>query len=180
MAALMEPTVFMNSWKCGDSPKPQTTAGRPVAGTIACKVPSKKRNVGRSIPARQWEWHFFEKKDGVDQDCNSLIKRHLKRDLASQEDSCAPIQLNDRIAEPTLCKRDAPPPATSSNFTLPPLAEVVRGFNVIQPEAGKQQYARIAAGVYNELFFTQADQSGLMTLGAQHGVSIIPHFPQPI
>jgi hypothetical protein len=41
-------------------------------------------------------------------------------------------------------------------------------FNVINPK-GKQAYARVSAGMYNELFFSQADKSGLMTLGAQHG-----------
>jgi hypothetical protein len=44
--------------------------------------------------------------------------------------------------------------------------------NVIKPVPGKQAYARISGGMYNELFFTQAADSGLMTLGAQHGVSV--------
>jgi hypothetical protein len=46
----------------------------------------------------------------------------------------------------------------------------VPAFNTIKPIPGKQAYARITAGMYNELFYTQADASGLMTVGAQHGV----------
>jgi hypothetical protein len=173
MAALMEPTVFTNEWKCGATPKAKTTTGRTVDNVIACRVPSKKRNVGRSIPSRQWEWHYFEKRDGAEQDCNALMKRHFKRDISGGDD-CAPIRMGDRIAEPTICKRDVLEvvPAASSNFTLPALAEAVRGYNIIKPEAGKQSYARISAGMNNELFFNQADKSGLMTLGAQHGVRI--------
>jgi hypothetical protein len=43
-------------------------------------------------------------------------------------------------------------------------------YNTITPIPGKQAYARIAGGVYNEMFFDQADKSGLMTAGAQHNV----------
>jgi hypothetical protein len=43
--------------------------------------------------------------------------------------------------------------------------------NVIQPIPGKQAYARVSGGMYNEMFYQQAADSGLMTLGAQHGVS---------
>lgn len=40
-------------------------------------------------------------------------------------------------------------------------------------EGATHAYARIPAGVYNEQFYEQADKSGLMTVGAQHGVSKI-------
>ena len=43
--------------------------------------------------------------------------------------------------------------------------------NTIKPVPGKQAYARVSAAMYNELFYTQADKSELMTVGAQHGVS---------
>jgi hypothetical protein len=43
-------------------------------------------------------------------------------------------------------------------------------FNIIKPKPGQPAYARVSAGMYNELFFSQADKSGLMTVGAQHGV----------
>jgi hypothetical protein len=43
-------------------------------------------------------------------------------------------------------------------------------FNIIKPKPGQSAYARVSAAMYNELFFTQADKSGLMTIGAQHGV----------
>jgi hypothetical protein len=52
-------------------------------------------------------------------------------------------------------------------------------FNIIKPKAGEQAYARVTAGMFNELFFSQADKSGLMTLGAQHGgVSVIGGWMQ--
>jgi hypothetical protein len=47
----------------------------------------------------------------------------------------------------------------------------IDSFNVISPKPGQQAYARVSAGMYNELFYTQASKSGLMTIGAQHGVS---------
>ena len=46
-------------------------------------------------------------------------------------------------------------------------------YNIIKPNPGQPAYARVSAGMYNELFFTQADKSGLMTVGAQHGVCSI-------
>jgi hypothetical protein len=51
------------------------------------------------------------------------------------------------------------------------MPEEVPQYNVIKPDAGKNAYARVSAGMYNELFYTQASKSGLMTVGAQHGVS---------
>jgi hypothetical protein len=56
----------------------------------------------------------------------------------------------------------------------------VKDYNIITPpKAGGHAYARISAGVYNELFFDQADKSGLMTLGAQHGgVSVLGGWAQ--
>jgi hypothetical protein len=43
--------------------------------------------------------------------------------------------------------------------------------NIITPIPGKQAYARVSGAMYNEMFYEQAADSGLMTLGAQHGVS---------
>lgn len=56
----------------------------------------------------------------------------------------------------------------------------VKDYNTITPpKAGGHAYARISAGMYNELFFDQADKSGLMTLGAQHGgVSVLGGWAQ--
>jgi hypothetical protein len=45
----------------------------------------------------------------------------------------------------------------------------VPAYNVIKHD-GKPAYARVSGGMYNELFWTQADKSGLMSAGAQHGV----------
>jgi hypothetical protein len=61
--------------------------------------------------------------------------------------------------------------AVNTGFKLPPNAQYVENFNVIKPEAGKQAYARVSAAMSNEMFYNQASKSGLMTLGAQHGVS---------
>jgi hypothetical protein len=61
--------------------------------------------------------------------------------------------------------------AVKTGFSLPPNAQFVENFNVITPVKGKQAYARVSAGMSNEMFYSQASKSGLMTLGAQHGVS---------
>lgn len=50
------------------------------------------------------------------------------------------------------------------------MPEEVPQYNIIKPDPKKPAYARVSAGMYNELFYTQADKSGLMTVGAQHGV----------
>jgi hypothetical protein len=163
----MEPTVFIDSWKCGDSLKPKTSTGRTVDDVIACKVPNLTKNyVGRGIRQRQERWHYFEKRDG--KSCEELVEEHLESDLKT---------LRKRADDPPY-KFDITKPwewAVKTSFKLPPTAEYVPGYNVIKPTAGKQHYARITGGMYNELFFTQADKSDLMTLGAQHGVSISPH-----
>jgi hypothetical protein len=45
-------------------------------------------------------------------------------------------------------------------------------------EGATHAYARVSAGIYNEQFYEQAAKSGLMTVGAQHGVSnISTRFP---
>jgi hypothetical protein len=184
----MEPTVFANNWKCGDTLKPTTVTGRSVDDVVACKVDNTEgRNlVGRSIPQRRWTWHFFQKRDGQE-DCDVLVQRHLsKRHGPDMDEDMAP----PKMAAPP---KGNPPPklastssakasgtissATSSpteafTFNLPPVAEVVQAHNVIKAIPGKVGYARISGAMYNELFFDQADKSGYMTLGAQHGVRV--------
>jgi hypothetical protein len=161
MASLMEPTVFSNEWTCGKSLKPTAKSGRVVEDVIACKVPNETKNfVGRSIPQRAWRWHYFEKRDGLE--CDALVKRHLKK--RSEQDE--PVKGY---------KFDPAKPwewAVKTGFKLPPNAEYVPGFNKIKP-TGEFAYARVPAGLHNEEFFSQADASGLMTLGAQHGVSLL-------
>jgi hypothetical protein len=75
----MEPTVFSNEWTCGKTLKPTTSSGRVVEDVIACKVENEKHsNVGRSIPGRGYDWHFFEKRSEND-DCETLVAEKLKK-----------------------------------------------------------------------------------------------------
>ena len=158
---MMEPTVFSNEWTCGKSLKPTTKSGNVVDETIACKIPNETKNlVGRSIPQRAWRWQYFDKRDGVD--CDSVVKAHLKKRNEQDE----PYKLD--TSKPWEW-------AVKTGFQLPPNAEFVPGFNKIKP-TGEVAYARVPAGLHNEEFFTQADASGLMTLGAQHGVRLCLRF----
>lgn len=133
MAAFREPTVFSNEWKCGDTLKPKTGAGKYVDNVQACKVDETRRYSSPGNSGRGQNYKFFEKRDGFD--CDRLVNLH-KRQMEGHGHMPA----------------------------------AVPEFNTITPVPGKQAYARIAGGVYNEMFFDQADKSGLMTAGAQHNV----------
>jgi hypothetical protein len=191
MAALMEPTVFANNWKCGDTLKPTTLTGRSVDDVIACKVDNTEgRNlVGRSIPQRRWKWHFFQRRDGQE-DCDVLVKRHFsKRHGPDRDDdmprpsspkmaATPPVNPPPKLASTSAAKASgtvssaASGPTEAFSFNLPPVAEAIPSHNVIKAVPGKVGYARISGAMYNELFFDQADKSGYMTLGAQHGVRV--------
>jgi hypothetical protein len=163
LSGLMEPTVFSNEWKCGTSLKPQTKSKRIVDSVLACQVPRQvQTEVGRSIPPRAWEWHYFENQEGLD--CDALVQAHLEK----------------RADPPTSgYKFDPSKPwewAVKTGFKLPQNVEWVPSFNKIKP-TGEFAYARVTAGLHNEEFFTQADASGLMTLGAQHGVGFVSAVP---
>jgi hypothetical protein len=136
MNAFREPTVFANDWKCGDTLKPATSAGRAFDDFLACKVNKHKRSLSMNIPDRNHEYRFFEKRDGFS--CDSLLQLYKRQEHGSNMDTHGTPKEIDQ-------------------------------FNIIKPKPGQQAYARVPAGMYNELFFTQADKSGLMTLGAQHG-----------
>ncbi|TLD35106.1 Mitochondrial intermediate peptidase [Venturia nashicola] len=148
LAALREPTVFANEWKCGDTLKPTTVSGKVVDEVLACKVPKlNKRTWSEGIPQRNHEFQFFEKRG--DATCEETLKLHKRQtDGHSHEGMSMPSKVKD--------------------------------YNTITPpKAGGHAYARISAGMYNELFFDQADKSGLMTLGAQHGgVSVLGGWAQ--
>jgi hypothetical protein len=133
MAAFREPTVFSNEWKCGDTLKPKSTAGKYVDEVQACNIHETKRYFGPGNSGRNQNYKFFEKRDGFD--CGRLERLH-KRQMDGHGHMPAAVPEYNKI-------------------TLVP---------------GKQAYARIAGGVYNEMFFDQADKSGLMTAGAQHNV----------
>jgi hypothetical protein len=190
MAAFVQPTVFSNEWKCGDTLKP-TVNGRVVEEIISCKVPNQKRNVGRGIVGRSWDYIHFEKRHGESHDCDVLVKRHVKRRGRHSEEE-VPIGGHGHATKGAKISSapapDAPPPLADvkfdpskpwewgqkTGFQLPPNAQVVDGFNKIKL-TGKHAYARIPGSMYNEKLFAQAHESGLMTLGAQHGVSMSFH-----
>jgi hypothetical protein len=136
MAALREPTVFTNEWKCGDTLKPKSHAGKYVDNVQACKVDGAARIPSPGNAGRNQNYKFFEKRDGFD--CDRLVNLHKR-------------QMDGHGHMPA----------------------AVPEFNTITPVPGKQAYARIAVGVYNEMFFDQADKSGLMTAGAQHNVIVL-------
>jgi hypothetical protein len=137
MAAMREPTVFSNTWKCGDTLKP-TISGKVVDRVESCRVTKNKRSLSRNIPHRNHEYKYFEKRDGFD--CGRLLDVHKKR----QHEGMA--GMGGAPAE-------------------------VPAYNIIK-HGGKPAYARVSGGMYNELFWTQADKSGLMNAGAQHGVRL--------
>lgn len=141
MAAMREPTVFTNEWKCGNTLKPTTHQGKSIdfENIQACRVAKNKRSV---IPGRAHEFHYFEKRDGWD--CDRLM-RHKKRQHEGMGEGMSSM---------------------SSKGGMP---AGVATHNVIKPIPGVQAYARVSGGMYNEMFYTQAADSGLMTLGAQHG-----------
>jgi hypothetical protein len=85
----VEPTVFSNEWTCGATLKPTTSSGRTVEDVIACKVPNEKRNVGRAIPGRGFDWHFFEKRSESD-DCETLVAAKLQKRHGPDEDEKGP------------------------------------------------------------------------------------------
>lgn len=165
MASLREPTVFAQDWKCGDVLKPTTSTGSVVREVETCKVKKNKRSFARSIPGRDHEFRFFEKRAGFTCDHHlgsNFTKRHGPEGDAPMAAPATP----------------PPPPAAPmggmegmEGHGMAPSAEVPQ-YNVIKADPEKPAYARISAGVYNELFFNQAHASGLMTAGAQHGVCV--------
>ena len=94
LGAFMEPTVFSNEWTCGATLKPTTATGRVVEDIVSCKVRNDKRNVGRSIPGRQYDWHFFEKRSEQDS-CDTLVPKKLRmRDIKDRPDDGVPTNQN--------------------------------------------------------------------------------------
>lgn len=183
MASLREPTVFSQDWKCGDVLKPTNSAGAVIHEVETCKVKKTKRSFARSIPGRDHEYRFFEKRAG--HTCDDHL-RLAKRHGPEEDMPMAPAA----PAAPAV-KEDIPPPPPASGSMggmagmegmeghgAPATSEVPQ-FNVIKAAPDRPAYARISAGVYNELFFDQAHASGLMTAGAQHGgVSVLGGWAQ--
>jgi hypothetical protein len=180
MASLREPTVFSQDWKCGDVLKPANAAGKIVDEVTACKVEKVKRGISTSIPQRDYDFKFFEKRDGMSCDHHIAL---AKRDVQHGPEEDMPVIAPASGAE-------VPPPAAApmggmagmegmEGHGSAPKAGEVPAFNVIKAAKDRPAYARISAGVYNEMFFNQAHASGLMTAGAQHGgVSVLGGWMQ--
>jgi hypothetical protein len=93
------------------------------------------------------EYQYFEKRDGMD--CGEMLRLHKR-----QHEGMGGM------------------PGMEGHMPA-----AVPAFNKIKLEPGATHaYARIPAGIYNEMFFTQAAASNLMTLGAQHNVSLAFFF----
>jgi hypothetical protein len=176
MASLREPTVFAQDWKCGDVLKPTNSAGLTVRDVTACKVVKEKRGFSTSIPQRDYDYRFFEKRDGLTCD------HHIK--LAKRATEHGPEE-----DMPAAAAVPPPPPASPmggmagmegmEGHGAAPKAGEVPAFNVIKAAPDRPAYARVSAGIYNEMFFNQAHASGLMTAGAQHGgVSVLGGWMQ--
>lgn len=184
MAALREPTVFSTQWKCGDSLKPTTVSGKVVEEVQACKVKKVKRSLSGTIPQRNHDYEFFEKRDGFH--CDRLLRLRKRHGPDGDDDDVPAPAPAAASPEPA----PAAEPEGHSHGGMEGMEgmegmgghgapESVPAFNTITPKPGQPAYARVSAGMYNEMFFTQADKSGLMTLGAQHGgVSVLGGWMQ--
>jgi hypothetical protein len=117
----------------------------------ACKVDKAKRSPSK-FAHRNHEYVFFEKRGGEQQ------QQHQQRTTTTTCEQLLRLEKRQHGDGGNMAGHGA---------------AAVPAFNVIKPIPGKQAYARISAAMYNELFYTQADKSGLMTLGAQHGVSYV-------
>jgi hypothetical protein len=182
MASLREPTVFAQDWKCGDVLKPTSSAGHTIRDVTACKVRKEKRGFSTSIPQRDFDFRFFEKRDGFT--CDHHIKLAKRHGPEGDMPAAAPANAPGAAA-------DVPPPPPASSMGgmagmegmeghgSAPNAGEVPAFNVIKAAPDRPAYARVSAGIYNEMFFNQAHASGLMTAGAQHGgVSVLGGWMQ--
>ncbi|KAF2670932.1 hypothetical protein BT63DRAFT_204108 [Microthyrium microscopicum] len=179
MAAFIEPTVFSNEWKCGDTLKPKVN-GKHV-DTIACKVPSKRDNVGHGIAGRNWDYVHFVKRDGAEESCETLLKRSNRlgrRHGPDADDHAMPAAKEaptgakkDPVDQKSVKFNTAKPYewAQKTGFENTAPAQIVDSYNKITPLPGKGAYVRVTAGMYNEKLYSQAHEMGLMTLGAQHG-----------
>jgi hypothetical protein len=145
LATLKEPIVFAKDWKCGDSLKPVTAHGKTITieHVEACKVPKTKREFSVAVPMRNHEYKFYDRRDNLG--CEE------RRKLRKRQGTTDPDGMSDMGMG---------------------MGEVPQ-YNTIKLEPGATHaYARISAAVYNEQFYEAADKSGLMTVGAQHGVRI--------
>lgn len=101
--------------------------------------------MSRTVAGRNNEFFHFEKREGWD--CDRLMNMHRKRQMEGMSMGGDDDHMSQMGGPKSF-------PST----------------NVIKV-TGDHAYARVSAGIYNEMFFTQASKSGLMTLGAQHNVS---------
>lgn len=146
MGAMREPTVFSNTWQCGKKLKARSVDDEEIEHEIlSCGYKKEKEQISTTVPLRNNEFRYFEKRAGWD--CDRLLDHHKKRQMMDMEGMGSSMGV---------AAMDAP--------------GEVPAYNKIKV-TGDHAYARVSGGMYNEMFFTQASKSGLMTLGAQHNVS---------
>lgn len=149
MSALRDPTVFSNTWECGKTLKPRDYNDEEFHGEVmTCGVKKEKAEMSRTVAGRNNEFVHFEKREGWD--CDRLMNMHRKRQMEGM--SMGGMDMGD------------------DHLSMMGGPKTFPDTNVIKV-TGDHAYARVSAGIYNEMFFTQASKSGLMTLGAQHNVS---------
>jgi hypothetical protein len=142
LATMREPTVFSNEWTCGETLRPTNVHGKSVDFE---DVQACQVKIQKRSGEKE-EYHYFEKRDGMS--CDEMVTLHKR-----QHDTMGGMAGMEGMSKPK-----------------PPTA--VPAYNKIKLRHGQTHaYARIPAGIFNEMFFTQAHESGLMTLGAQHNVS---------
>lgn len=152
----------------------------------ACRVDKDNKNLlSTSILPRNYDYNYFEKRDGLSCDHHlKLSKRHGPEEdeapaAAGGMAGMAGMEGMGGAAAPTETPKAAGGMEGMEGMSGAAASTGVPAFNVITPNKGKPSYARVSAGTVNEVFFAQADKSGLMTLGAQHGgVSVVGGWMQ--
>jgi hypothetical protein len=140
LATLKEPTVFSKDWKCGDSLKPVTKSGKIIDRREIQVCKIPKFKRSFSAALPQRNHEYRFFEKRNGLDCNSILKLHKRQSMGPDEG-------------------------------MPGMTMEVPQYNTIKLDAGQTHgYARVSAATYNEQFYTQAAASGLMTIGAQHGV----------
>lgn len=140
---MKEPTVFAKNWKCGDSLKP-----------------ASKSTPGKMLNAKDIEVCKVAKKRNVFSAAMPM-RNHAFQYFEKRDDLNCDAHLK-------LAKRQM----SNDGMEGMQMGLGLPEYNTIKLDEGTTHaYARIPAGVYNEQFYEQAAKSGLMTVGAQHGVS---------
>jgi hypothetical protein len=147
LATLKEPTVFSKDWKCGDSLKPVTKSGKTIDQSEIQVCKIPKIKRSFSAALPQRNHEYRFFEKRDGLDCNSVLRHHKRQGMGPDDN-------------------------------MPGMTMEIPQYNTIKLDAGQTHgYARIPAAIYNEQFYTQASASGLMTVGAQHGVCRLKRQP---